>query len=123
MLKSRTLQFLVVLVSISFAVGTAHFTSTKSDEALKVGTVVVAQQPSPVRLRTLTELVENNVYLFIPGDNSETGDDDQLDRVLQNLGEKYRITGLVITERRRNTTSSGIVLVGITQARIIVEPR
>ena len=75
-----------------------------------------------VRTSTLTEIVEGNVYLFTPGNDGETSDDVQLDRVLRNFGDKYRITGLVITERKRNV-GSDIVLVGIAQARIIVESK
>jgi hypothetical protein len=90
---------------------------------------VVSAQPQPkaqplsmVRQPILTEVVENNVYLFTPGDDGETSDDVQLDRVLRNIGDKYRITGLVITERKRYVAGN-LASLGIAQARIIVEPK
>lgn len=87
--------------------------------------VVVAAQTQPlraVRPSTITVVVKDNIYLFTPGDDGETSDDVQLDRTLRNMGDKYHITGLVITERRRYS-SGNIVLFGIAQVRIIVEPK
>ncbi|MFZ2763963.1 MAG: hypothetical protein WAX80_02935 [Minisyncoccia bacterium] len=115
--KDRTVERCV-----SYLMSYYHIYSRLPDVGF--GAIVSAQVPqaSTVRPSTLTEVVANNIYLFRPGDDGETSDDVQLDLVLRNFGDKYRITGLVITERKRNI-GHGVVIMGIAQARIIVEPK
>lgn len=83
---------------------------------------VSAEESSPVRQTTLTELVEGNVLLFTPGKGQEVGDDDLLRYTLLNLGDKFRITDVEIKENSRDA-GHGLMVPGIEYAYIIVAPK
>ena len=83
---------------------------------------VSAEESSPVRQTTLTELVKGNIFLFTPGEGQELSDDDLLQYELRNLGERFRITDLEIKENSRDA-GHGLVVPGIEYAYIIVTPK
>jgi hypothetical protein len=86
----------------------------------RFGVALEARQRSEIRTATLSWILTNNIYLFTPGDNGETGDYDQLDHTLQNIDYRYRVISVQITERKRYIAGN-ITSDGIAHARIFVE--
>lgn len=83
---------------------------------------VSAEEPIRARPITVTELVKDNVFLFIPGNNQELSDDDLLHYELRNLGQRFRIADVEIKENSCNA-GHDLVVKGIEYAYIIVTPK